>query len=177
MNRFKSSARPPSFPDLIPYDSTELVCLHEAGHAVVALHAKARVVEMELMLDPPPARGRTRIETTDNAQRQIIALGGFAVERRIWDAGCLVDTDGQPLAERKMLDRAANNASEDRIMYFGKDHSEGGLWPAELDLQFMLEARNLGQAVNMGMVKHLGEALHAKKLIEEPEIMAIWHTY
>lgn len=62
-------------------------------------------------------------------------------------------------------------------MYFGKDHSEGGLWPAELDLQFMLEARNLGQAVNMGMVKHLGEALHAKKLIEEPEIMAIWHTY
>jgi len=62
--------------------------MHEAGHAAAGILVGARVVEMELYL-AAPAHGRVQIERNDS-QQQTIALGGFAIERRLWEEGRLL---------------------------------------------------------------------------------------
>ena len=155
--------------------SSELVCLHEAGHAFVALTVGARVREMELYLDPPPASGRTRTEH-DEQQRKLIALGGFAIERRLWDLGRLLKEDGGKLNEDEMLDHAADNASIDRIMYFGEDlRGSDGYWPKDLDLKFMITARDIGKMIpDLSTIERLGGALLTERKLYEDRVVAIY---
>src|SRR4051794_36699855 len=121
----------------VVFNSPELACLHEAGHAETALGVGARVVEMELYRETPRSFGRTRVERNDS-QRRHIALGGFAVEYLLFRAARLVKQDGQPPTEKEFIDFAIDNAGDDRVSYFGRDCAgPHGHWPAELDREFM----------------------------------------
>lgn len=159
--------------DIVQYKSPKLVCYHEAGHAISALHVGARVVEMELYLSPPPAHGRTRIER-DEAQRRIIALGGFAIERRLWEESRLVWSDNRRPTEKEMLEESANNAEIDRISYFGSDQcTESGKWPHQLDLEFMTAARDLGKRLDINSIERLASALLVEHRLDEAKIREI----
>jgi len=71
-------------------------------------------------------------------QRPHIALGGFAAEYLLFKADRLQKQDGQPPSEKEFIDFAIGNASEDRINFFGADHSgPDGFWPEDVDRKFM----------------------------------------
>ncbi|MBR0717868.1 M50 family metallopeptidase [Bradyrhizobium liaoningense] len=154
---------------VIKYRSPELVCLHEAGHAITALMVGARVVGMELYLDDPPPHARTRCLRNDE-QRPIIALGGFAVERRLWEDSRLLWEDDRRPTEKEMLDESARNAAIDRVSYFGADYSLDGHWPVEMDLEFMMAAQKLGRRLNLEAVTRVASALLRKRRLDEVTI-------
>src|SRR5204863_5740910 len=47
-------------PPKIAFDTAELACFHEAGHAAAAIACGARVTEMVLYREQPRSYGRTR---------------------------------------------------------------------------------------------------------------------
>ena len=154
-------------PEKIIYDSAELACFHEAGHAVAALDAGARVVEMELYRDPVRSHGRTRCDRTE-AQKPHIALGGFAVEYRLYQEGRLLKKDGNAPSQKEFMDTSIDNASDDRKSYFGGDFSKDGLWPAEMDKEFMSYAIGFADRMDFERVERIATALlEAGKLTEE----------
>jgi hypothetical protein len=147
------TSEPLTIPKLVSHNTEALACLHEAGHAVAATLVTATVVDMELYPDDQRPYGRTRIDRND-FQRPMIAIGGFAVERRLWEDRRLVDAAGNLLTEKDMLTAAAGNADDDRISYFGGDYrKENGCWPREMDLKFMMAARDLGHRLNMQLIE------------------------
>jgi len=166
-----------TIPHQLQYRTAALACLHEAGHAVAAATSGARVVEMELYLDSKRPYGRTTVERNSDYQRQVTAMGGFAVERRLWENGRIVGPDGQKLSERDMLHEAANNSDIDRESYYGADFRQAdGLWPRELDVSFMTRARDLGNQIDMDTVERLAVALLAKRKLNAKQVEAILQT-
>lgn len=160
-------------PHGVRYDSAEFACLHEAGHVAAALLVGARVAEVQLYIEAPRSYGRTRCER-DDEQRRLIALGGFAIERRLWEMGRLLLPDGSTPNEQDMLDRSARNAADDRLSYFGGDYrGENRFWPREMDLDFMTRARNLGQRIDFELVEQLAAALFAEEFLDEGRIRSI----
>ncbi len=161
-------------PPTIVFNSAELACLHEAGHAETALNVGARVVEMELYRQEPRSYGRTRVNRTED-QRCHIALGGFAVEYLLFRAGRLVKQDGQPPTEKEFIDYAINNAVEDRINFFGHDCDEAdGIWPPALDKKFIQFA--IGRAENkmcLALVERIADALLAAEKLDEAAVQQI----
>ena len=165
---------PPSLTGPVHYKSPELVCLHEAGHAVAARLAGAAVVEMELYLAPTPVHGRTRIKRNEN-QRAKIALGGFAIERRLWEEGRLLWPNGRRPTEKEMLSESADNADIDRVSYFGKDYRmPDGHWPPDMDIEFMSKARDLGRVIDIALVERLAGVLLVEKQLDESRIGSIF---
>ena len=158
----------------VVFNSPELACLHEAGHAETALKVGARVVEMELYRELPRSYGRTRVEG-DTGQRRHIALGGFAVEYLLFRAGRLVNQDGRPPTEKEFIDFAIDNAGDDRISYFGRDWAgPNGRWPRELDHEFMNYA--IGRAKNsmrFNLVERIADALLATGRLDEDAILRL----
>lgn len=147
--------------------------MHEAGHAAAAKLVEASVVEIELYPDTVRPHGRCRIERTDQ-QRPVIALGGFAVERRLWEDKRLVDAKGELLLEPAMLQAAAINADEDRLSFFGADlRKPDGYWPREKDMLFMTSARDLGLMLDMKLVEKLATALLNHHKLDERTVAAI----
>jgi len=164
---------PRTIPRLIAYNTEELACLHEAGHAVAAVLAGAKVVEIELYPDEKRPYGRTRVDRND-FQRPKIAIGGFAVERRLWEDDRLVDTAGKLLSEKAMLDAASRNADDDRVSYFAGDYRKpDGYWPKEMDLEFMMAGRDLGQRLDMKLVERLAAALLNERKLDSARIEAL----
>jgi hypothetical protein len=158
----------------VVFDSPELACFHEAGHAETAIQVGARVIEIELCREVPRSYGRCRIDR-DDLQRKHIALGGFAVEYLLFKAGRLVKQDGQPPTEKEFINYAIGNASEDRVSYFGTDlTSPSGVWPHENDSEFMNYA--IGRAKNrmrFDLVERIAAALLDAGMLDENAILAI----
>lgn len=167
-----------SVPEHIPFNvmfgSAELVCLHEAGHAEVALAEGARVVEMELCRAEPRNYGRTRVNRTE-LQRPHIALGGFAVEYRLYRAGRLVKKDGKPPTEKEFIDYAIDNAIEDKINFYGSNRADrDGTWQPELDRRFMSFAIERAKTqMRFELVESIANALLASGKLDEAAINTI----
>ena len=107
-------------------------------------------------------------------QARTIALGGFAVERRLWEEGRLLLPDGSIPTEKQMLNESANNADVDRVAFFGGDYREqDGTWPRDKDLQFMQAAQKLGQMIDMSFVERLAGALLTEGFVDESRIKEI----
>lgn len=161
-------------PHTIVFNSPELACLHEAGHAETALSVGARVVEVELYREIPRSYGRTRVER-DNTQRRHIALGGFAVEYLLFRANRLVKQDGRPPTEKEFVDSAIDNASEDRVGYFGQDLvGTNGRWPKKLDEEFVKYSIDRAEnSMNFGLVERIAVALLAAGKLDEDSIRRI----
>lgn len=130
---------------MIVFNSPELACFHEAGHAETALGVGARIVEIKLCRQQPRSYGRTRVDRNED-QRRHIALGGFAAEYLLFKAERLVKPDGVPPTEKEFIDLAMDNAIEDRISFFGQDYPGSDAWPRELDDKFISFA--IGRAEN-----------------------------
>ena len=157
----------------VRYDSPELACLHEAGHAVAAYLVGARIDEMELYVRSPRSNGRTDIFRISE-QNRWIALGGFAVERRLWMNGRLQLPDGSPVGEAEMIQRSLGNADVDRISYFGGNLcGPDGSWPEEKDIEFMSDAQRLGYRFDLAVVESLGAMLRDEIVLEGSRIMPI----
>jgi hypothetical protein len=158
----------------VMFGSVELVCLHEAGHAEVALAVGARVTEMELYRAEPRNYGRTRVDRTE-LQRPHIALGGFAAEFRLYKAGRLIKQDGKPPTEKEFIDYAFDNAIEDKINFYdGNLADPDGSWPLKLDQKFMAYA--IGRAENQmrfELVERIASALLASGRLDEVAINAV----
>ncbi len=154
--------------------SAELTCYHEAGHAAVALHVGARLVEMELYLDPPPPHGRMRLERTLE-QAKLIALGGFVAEYYLYRAQRYTDTSGQLLSEKAFIHEAVVNAVADRVSYFGGNFERAdGTWPPDMDRAFI----NAAIALHNGMfgadiVERFAAALLANAKLDEADILSL----
>jgi hypothetical protein len=167
-----------SVPEHIPFSvmfgSVELVCLHEAGHAEVALAEGARVVEMELYRADPRNYGRTRVDRTE-LQRPHIALGGFAAEYHLYRAGRLIRQDGMPPTEKEFIDYAFDNAVEDKINFYGSNLAEvDGTWPLELDQRFMsLAIRRAETGMRFELIESIANALLASGKLDEAALNTI----
>lgn len=158
-------------PRLVAYNTEEIVCLHEAGHAIAAHLAGATVIEMELYADATRPYGRTSINKTAPEQGPAIAIGGFAIERRLWEDKRLTDATGNALPEKEMLDAASDNSDEDRINYFGRDHrQDNGRWPATMDREFMIGGQGLGRVVDMAIVERIATALLNERKLDQARI-------
>lgn len=171
----KPGALPPPVTGVVRYESPELASLHEAGHAVAAHLVNAEVISMRLFDRPPPAHGFTRINRNAD-QGLTIALGGFAVERRLWEAQRLLLPDGSKPTEKEMLNRSADNADIDRTRYFGKDFRRpNGMWPRELDLAFMKRAKDLAYQpeFDFSLVERLAGVLLVEKKINASLIKSV----
>lgn len=161
-------------PSKVVFDSQELACLHEAGHAEAALSAGAQVVEMELYRESPRSWGRTRTHRTEE-QRQPIALGGFAVEYRLFRAGRLVKQSGEAPTEAEFISYSMDNAIDDRVAFFGKDSAgPDGLWPSDLDRKFMSYAIGYAErSMRFELVERIAHALLAAGKLDEASISSI----
>ena len=126
-------------PQKIAFNSAELVCFHEAGHAVSAYDCGATVIGMELFRAETRPKGLTRV-SRNHQQKPLIAVGGFAAEYVLFKAGRLEKEDNTAPTEKEFINHAADNAHDDRISYFGRDCREGGYWPEEMDRYFMKHA-------------------------------------
>ena len=72
--------------------SETATCLHEAGHACVALVVGADLSFVELNDDPLlPGLARNRIQTQTQQQRRLISCGGYAVE---YNFHCQAESSG-----------------------------------------------------------------------------------
>ena len=164
---------PPPLNGIIRYESLELICLHEAGHAAIGITLGARVTEMELYLTPAPGHGRTQVRRTD-AQSKTIALGGFAVERRLWEDNRLMLPNGVKPTEKEMIGRSLTNANKDQIAYFGQDFRQAdGSWPEEMDLEFMECAQAWGRRIDVSLVERIAGALLVEAQLDEARIEEI----
>lgn len=127
-------------PQQIVFDSPELACFHEAGHAAIALGVGARVEKIVLYREEPRSHGRTSVHRDEN-QRRPIALGGFAAEYSLYKTGRLVKQDGGKPSQKEFIDYAINNANDDRIAFFNGDFRQpDGYWPIKKDSKFMYDA-------------------------------------
>ncbi|WP_157505442.1 hypothetical protein [Geminicoccus roseus] len=148
-------------PPIISFDSPELACYHEAGHAAVALKVGATVVEMKLYSAEPRSYGRTQVCRND-CQRRHIALGGFAAEYLLYKTGRLVKQDGCRPKEKEFIDYAIDNSNQDRISYFGEDLAQSdGQWPSDLDTEFMKYAIGWADKISLDVVEKIANALLA----------------
>lgn len=123
----------------IEINSLPYVCLHEAGHAA-ATYLEGGTVEFVQLMQTQNGRfgGRTRTQRPETADRKAIASAGFAIEYLLFKAGRVVSADGNLVTEKAFIDAALNNATEDRISFFGSDHmQEDGTWPATMDSDYM----------------------------------------
>jgi hypothetical protein len=161
-------------PDKILFDSPELACFHEAGHAEVALAVGAQVVEMVLYRESPRSFGRTSVIRTDQ-QRRRIALGGFGAEYRLYKSGRLMKHDGVPPTEKEFIDYSIGNARDDWVSFFGEGRRDAnGGWPGELDRQFMSYA--IGQAdgdMQFEIVERIAEALISAGKLDGATVVTI----
>lgn len=161
-------------PPKIVFDSPELACLHEAGHADAALGVGARVIEIVLYREESRSYGRTRADrTADQAQR--IALGGFAAEYTLFRANRLLKQCGGVPSEKEFIAYAVGNAQDDRKSFFGGDFSgQDGQWPAELDKRFMALA--IGHAeghMRFDLVERIADALLSAGRLDEAGVQGL----
>lgn len=162
----------------IVFDSPELTCFHEAGHAEAALSCGVQITEIVLYREQPRSYARSRISRTE-LQRKPIALGGFAVEYKLYKAGRLLKQDGTPPSEKEFIDYAIGNARDDRISYFDGDHEKAdGNWPAELDREFMAYAiRYADNRMRFGLVEQIAAELLASERLDNASIQKIVESH
>jgi hypothetical protein len=161
----------------IPHDiiadpaSEELICMHEAGHALVSIDCG--IVPNLIEIVGPPFFARTNTPPTgDNGP--VISLGGFASELRLFLADRLVNQQGRQISEGGFIDLACGgNAQMDKEGYFGKDYSVGGSWPAKMDTEFMEFARKVATHMNMQRAEVLARALLNERSINAMRIEAL----
>lgn len=148
--------------------SDEAICLHEAGHACAALLVGVVPAFLEFTNDPSsPGIARNRISTTSEHQRKFVACGAYAVELSLFQANRLVDRAGHLISERDFIQIAVgHNASHDKHRFFGVDLAKNGVWPAELDTQFMSYGLDVSKKLPMDLVFSLAEALLNERRIE-----------
>jgi hypothetical protein len=155
----------------IVFDSPELACLHEAGHADAALGVGARIVEIVLYREESRSFGRTRVDRTA-VQAPHIALGGFAAEYTLYRAGRLLQKSGNAPSEGEFIAYAIDNARHDQVGFFGGDFAEpDGQWPSELDERFMSYA--IGHAekqMRFDLVERIADALLSTGQLDEAAI-------
>jgi len=155
----------------IKYGSLEHACVHEAGHVMAALNAGANVVEVEIYPGPPPY-GRTLTDRTD-AQRRDIAVGGFGIERRLWEQNDLALEDGSFANEKQMLDKSSDNAARDKVSFFQRDFARDGVWPHDLDLEFMKHGQKVGRTFDLDAVLAIASALASEKYLDGSQVLDI----
>lgn len=149
------------------------VCLHEAGHAVATYAVGGSVELVEILTEHAKARGRARANRPAN-QAQTIAAAGFAVEYLLFQANRLVAEDGTPLLEKAFIDASMNNATEDKISFFGSDQMQpDGMWPAEHDRAYMdFAIRHVAPLLRpkFAEIEKLALALESQGKVEQKQI-------
>ena len=152
------------------------ICLHEAGHAVVTYLAGGHVELMEL-ISVPHSKGKARVTAyRPDDKRKIIACGGFAVEYRLYTTGRISDEDGQAITEEFFIHTSMNNASEDKIAYFGSNlRDETGRWPEEEDREFMGVGAALASKLTcyFPQIERLAQALAATRRLDRGDVERI----
>jgi hypothetical protein len=156
--------------------SDEAVCLHEAGHACVAVIVGLAPALLEFIDDPNSiGKARSSIPVGDQQQRRLIACAAYAVEYNLFCAGRLVDSFSKQIDQSTFAQIAVGqNAALDKIKFFGGDLSYGtGSWPVAHDLTFIENGQTLASTLPMEFVFAIGEALLAKKRLDCAEILHI----
>jgi hypothetical protein len=163
-------------PTSIEINSLPYVCMHEAGH-VVAIYLEGGIVEFVELLEPQNGRfgGRTRPQRLDGAESlKTVASAGFAVEYLLFRAGRVVSNDGNPITEKAFHYAAMNNATIDRISFFGYDAMQpDGTWPENLDKEYLeyaiSEVAPLLKPM-LGRIEEIATALQAEGRLEQTRI-------
>jgi hypothetical protein len=152
--------------------SEELICLHEAGHALVSLDCGVVPNLIEIIPGPPIC---ARVNTPATGEdRHVISLGGFAAELRLFLDRRLVDQAGRAIVEVDFIHLACGvNAQLDKEVYFGKDHSKDGHWPTELDTEFMEFARKIASHMDMRRLEVLAGALLNERTVDATRIRTL----
>lgn len=164
---------PPPLVGAVRFDSPEMACMHEAGHAYVAHSVGAKVVSMHLYVEQPRAHGRTRVDRTED-QLQVIALGGFAIERRLWEEGRWLLADGRVATEKEHLDCSSGNATVDKVSYFGGNYLQPeGTWPKAMDFEFMTSGQKLGRRLYLPTIEQLAGILLVENELQTERIAEI----
>ena len=166
----------PILPHLVTFipPSEWAVCLHEAGHACVALIVGVVPAFMEI-IDVPKPHGRNRLPVTSGSPRRLIAVGGYAVELALFRAGRLVDEAGAAIGEKAFIDQAiGSNASLDKAAFFERDGDEsGGGWSRAADSEFMTLGEQIHGSLDMKVVSALATALMSERSIDTERICEI----
>lgn len=167
-----------SFPQKVVFpDSVELVCFHEAGHVTAAVPFGVLATEVCLFDTGGGApHGKTTLNWNGD-QREAVACGGFAAERYLFDSGRLVDSSGHATTESDFIQFAvAVHAADDKKRYFGKDHSSAGIWPQEMDREFIQATKLFSRMMRYDVVTAIAEVLLAEKSLSRDRIASIIRT-
>lgn len=155
--------------------SNQAVCIHEAGHIVMALTLGYDVVGAALFYGPPPyglsSISRTRCDNDGKG----IAAAALAAEILLYRRGLLVDNKGIKITEKQFIDQAVGkNAQHDKVKYFGKDLSFGGYWPKYADNIYIQHASNLTGVISSLMIKAVSDALLTEHYLPFNRIQGLW---
>jgi len=159
-------------------------CFHEGGHVVAAILCGATVTGVRL---EPDGTGRTSLKHGDFAKKPIIACGGFAVERILFDKGMIVDGRNAPVPKTAFESQAMDTARMDkRPFYLHQDADASGqypgaafqpgpnwTWPPESDAPFISYA--LEHVVpllrpHMSVIENLAQELNGAGRLTQEEI-------
>jgi hypothetical protein len=152
------------------------VCLHEAGHAAATYHVGGSVEFIELIYAEGKTEGMTRAHRPPEGARTI-AAAGFAAECVLFRANRLTTEDGTPLSQKAFIDGSMNNASKDKVSFFGKNYIQpDGTWPEHMDVEFMNFA--IGQVqpllrATFPRLEDLAAALGSTGRVEQEQIERI----
>jgi len=166
------------FPNKVVFPvSAELVSFHEAGHAVAAVSFGVLASAMHLFdANTSEPHGKSTL-IWNGDQREAVACGGFAAERYLFDSGRLVDSLGCTIKESDFINFAIGaHAAEDKIRFFGKDHSLNGYWPVAMDQKFMAVAKMVAGVMRFDVVTAIAEALLAEKTLSRDQIADLIRT-
>lgn len=164
-----------SIPQLIRHNpkSIELVCMHEAGHVYELIFNNILPEFVEMYNDDEPS-GKVRADKTVGKIRKDVAVAGLSVEICLFRENRLIDdSTGLLVSERDFTQEAlAQNASTDKVTFFGEDRIKpNGCWTKEDDQLFLEKANSL--KIDMDFVEDLATELLNKKRLNKEEIELI----
>lgn len=109
----------------------------------------------------------------DSNQRRHIALGGFAAELILYNAGGLLKEDGTVPTQKEFIDYAYRNAADDFVSFWGTgEPSAVGKNQTQMDCEFINFAT--GRAKNEMRthgVERIADALLAANKLTETEVL------
>ena len=86
--------------------------------------------------------GRTGVRKIATSDSRSIACGGYAAELILFGLNMLGDENRNPLTEKAFIDAAIDNATEDKLQFFGAENAPtDGVWSDEQDREYMEYAR------------------------------------
>lgn len=172
---------PRTIPDKIIFipTSEEAVCMHEAGHVLMAYYRECDPISV-CLIEQPTLHGKTSSSATTGDAKRTIACGAFAVELKLFQKGRLTNAAGHVIIDETVFVKQANGsqAVSDKASFLSASGEiDDPVKEAETDTRFMATGMQLAPHVRMDQVEAIANALLNRRSLSDADVKQIMAAF